>query len=646
MKMQKCMFGHHKSRAVDAPEILARYADGQRDFSHISLCGLSFIGENLSDSNFSFADLIGTSFLGCNLKYAKFIDCKTGQPMMTRLSISLTCICVVVISSFMAAFFTVYASSTSAAKLVLVFACFLFYVSSRIEHQRNSTLINRIPFSIKALFALILMILLSSDLRIQGLNDGLSFLFSFSFLVFGLLMQIVGISFSQSLVSLFNRSISGLGHSDSLIMSWIIGCTTMSCFSAVVIYSAPNRIGLETNIIFVIFVLLASTFSTSNAITKIIVNKLYVLTSIGNTSFKGSCLVSADFSLSTLAGVDFREASLSGVCWNNTKNFELATFGKVDPLKVSVQNADSSSTGISMPMSLVPTLPSALAQAKRSYKLVPFVGAGLSLGPDVRGGFPSWRELPGRLLDSCDMYDVWLDDGDKATLRDRFLERDQADPPNICPRAMPLSEMLVLLDQLKAKLGDNYANALTSIFRPVDAEPGAAHRAIVALNAPLVVTTNIDKLIEAADQSSARTMYTGRKASAALADIRNNRSVLFKVHGTAEDIDSVVLTHDEYKTLHADEAYKAVLNHILIDRTFLFVGYGMVDPQDLDHVLSNIAKLLKGATGPHFALLKCLRDKQHNVDRKYRLSQEYNINVITYEDHGDLVPFLEKLVST
>ena len=646
MKMQKYMFGHDKSREVDAPEILARYENGQRDFSHFSLCGLSFHGENLSDSNFSFADLIGTSFLGCNLKHAKFIDCQTGQPMITRLSIILLCICAVITSSYIAAFFTVYASSTSAARLVFMFTCFLLYVSSRIEHQRNHTLMNPLPFSIKALFALILMFLLSSDLRIQGLNDGLSFLFSFSFLSFGLLMQIVGISFSHSLVSLFNRSISGLGHSDSLLKSWIIGSTTMTCFSAIVIYSAPNRIGLETNVIFVIFVLLASSFSTPNAITKIIMDKLCVLTSIGNTSFKGSCLVSADFSLSALAGVDFREASLSGVCWTYTKDFELALFGKVKPVKVPAQKTDSSSIGVPMPMSLDPNLPSALAQAKRSYKLVPFVGAGLSLGPDVRGGFPTWRELPGRLLDICDSYDVWLDDGDRSTLRDRFLERDQADPSHMCPRAMPLREMLLQLDQLKNKLGDKYATAFTSIFRPVDAEPGAAHRAIVELNAPLVITTNFDKLIEAADHSSARTMYTGKKASAALADIRQNRSVLFKVHGTAEDIDSVVLTLDEYKTLHADEAYKAVLNHILIDRTFLFVGYGMVDPHDLDLVLSNIAKLLKGATGPHFALLKCLRNAQDNVNRKDKLRQEYNINVITYKDHADLVPFLEKLVIT
>ena len=646
MKMQKHTLGHDKCLAVDATEILARYADGQRDFSHYSLCGLSFLGENLSESNFSFSDLIGTSFLGCNLKHAKFINCQTGQPMMTRLFIILLCSCTVATSSFMAAFFTVYASSTSAARLALMFTCFLLYVSSRIEHKRNSFLMNRLPFSIKALFALILMFLLSSDLSIQGLNDGLSFLFSFSFLSFGLLMQIVDISFSHSLVSLFNRSISGLGHSGSLLKSWVIGSTTMACFTAIVIYSAPNRKGLETNIIFVIFVLLASAFSTSNAITKIIVDKLCVLFSMGNTTFKGSCLVSADFSLSALAGVDFREASLSGVCWSNTKDFELALFGNVKPQKVSAPKTDSSSTGVPIQMSLDPSLPSALAQAKRSYKLVPFIGAGLSLGPDVSGGFPTWRELPNRLLDSCDLYDVWLDDGDRSTLRDRFLERDQADASQMCPRAMPLREMLRQLDQLKDKLGDNYANALTSIFRPVDAEPGAAHRAIVALNAPLVVTTNFDKLIEAADQSSARTMYTGKKASAALADIRQNRSVLFKVHGTAEDIDSVVLTLDEYKTMHADEAYKAVLNHILIDRTFLFVGFGMVDPHDLDLVLSNIAKLLKGAQGPHYALLKCLRNAQDNVDRKDRLRQKYNINVITYKDHVDLVPFLEKLVST
>jgi hypothetical protein len=296
-----------------------------------------------------------------------------------------------------------------------------------------------------------------------------------------------------------------------------------------------------------------------------------------------------------------------------------------------------------MPSIIHTSLPPALIEAKRGGLLVPFIGAGLSVGADVKGGFPSWRELPSRLLEECDSYYVWQGDSDRRTFRARFLETDPADPSRDRARAMPLREMLRQLDQVKDKLGAHYAAALSSIFRPIDTEPGAAQRAIATLNAPLVITTNYDKLFEVAEQSPARAMYTGKRAAAALADIREKRPVLFKVHGTAEDADSVVLTLDEYVNAHSDEAYQRVINYLLIDRTFIFVGYGMSDPHDLDLILADNAELLRNATGLHFALLKCLTDEQAEVDRKDKLRNEYNVVVIPYDNHADVVPFLESL---
>ncbi|WP_437335416.1 SIR2 family protein [Sorangium sp. So ce394] len=299
--------------------------------------------------------------------------------------------------------------------------------------------------------------------------------------------------------------------------------------------------------------------------------------------------------------------------------------------------------GVPMPSATHPSLPQPLVAAKRAALLVPFVGAGLSLGPDVTGGFPSWRDLPGRLLAECDRYWVWQDDRDRETLRARFLEPDPTDPTRERARAMPLQEMLRQLDQVKDKLGADYAAALTSIFRPIDAAPGAAQRAIMALQAPTVITTNYDKLLEAAEPPPARDMYTGKRAAAALADIRTKRPVLFKVHGTAEDADSVVLTFDEYREAHADAAYQSVLGYLLIDRTFLFVGYGMSDPHDLDLILADNAEQLRGATGLHFVLLQRLPDPQAEVDRKERLRKDYRVVVIPYDSHAEVVPFLEAL---
>lgn len=209
---------------------------------------------------------------------------------------------------------------------------------------------------------------------------------------------------------------------------------------------------------------------------------------------------------------------------------------------------------------------------------------------------------------------------------------------------MPLQEMLRQLDQLRDKLGHDYSKALSDIFRPQHAAPGAAHHAVIALEAQIVLTTNLDELIEAAEGPPARQVYTGIEAADALRDIQSGKKVLFKVHGSAKHPKSVVLTLEEYRRAHADPSYRKTLNHLLIERNFLFLGYGMQDPNDLDVILADNASELGGATGLHFALLKRLADPQSETDRRDRLRRTYRVAVIPYDDHGVLVPFLEALM--
>jgi len=123
-----------------------------------------------------------------------------------------------------------------------------------------------------------------------------------------------------------------------------------------------------------------------------------------------------------------------------------------------------SSGGVTPRTDVLP-IPEELIAAKRAGKLVPFIGAGLSLGLDVRGRFPNWAQLPGRMLDEIKAH-RWDDADDRATLRGRFLIADPADPGREIARAKPLQDMLLELDTVKHKLGHDYANALSTIFLP------------------------------------------------------------------------------------------------------------------------------------------------------------------------------------
>lgn len=275
-----------------------------------------------------------------------------------------------------------------------------------------------------------------------------------------------------------------------------------------------------------------------------------------------------------------------------------------------------------------------LIEAKKQGRLAPLVGAGLSLGSDVGGNFPPWPALPGRLLDACDDGPlVWNDDKDRETLRERILHRGHT----------TLAELLVDLDLIKDKLGVHYRDALTAIFRPPDAAPGAAHRAVLGLGTRLVLTTNYDRLLEDAESPS-RPAYTWKQADQALADIRSGRRALFKVHGTAEDETSVVLTASEYARAHADPRYAKVMDHVLLDHALLFVGYGMADPNDLDLFLADHAAQLRSSASIHYALLKPLTDPQQDADRRGRL-RAMRIAVVAIRDHDEIVPFLDGLAA-
>lgn len=285
------------------------------------------------------------------------------------------------------------------------------------------------------------------------------------------------------------------------------------------------------------------------------------------------------------------------------------------------------------------SLPPKLIQAQRERKIIPFIGAGLSLGRDVTGNFPSWRSLPIRLLEACDEHGAWHDAADKRAMWSIFVE----DIENRSPRPMPLKDLLRQLDVLKAKLGHDYGAALTAIFRPADAKPGAAHRSVLALGSQVIMTTNYDRLLEMAEQDPGRLMFTGVKSPAALEEIRSGRNVLFKIHGSAEDHNSVVLTLAEYSNAHSNPAYRKVLAHLMISHSFLFVGYGMSDPNDLDVLLASNADELGGATSMHYALLQSSADRQADVERGSAFRERFRVTVLWYDSHEQVAPTLDAL---
>jgi SIR2-like domain len=279
------------------------------------------------------------------------------------------------------------------------------------------------------------------------------------------------------------------------------------------------------------------------------------------------------------------------------------------------------------PMDVSP-LPAPLVAAYRAEKLALFVGSGLSLGAGVKGGFPTWSQIPTRLLDACERYDA-LDAEAIAVKRRQFAIR------------MSLEQMLSELGTLRTALGRSYQAALNDIFRPDDAAPGDAHRAVAALGVRTILTTNYDQLFELLHETPPRQPYSWKEADRALADVEAGRKVLLKIHGTAERHETVVMSDREYDAARVDASYQAVLRYLLQDHVFLFLGYGMNDPLDLDLAFEGNADAFKTSAKRHYVLLQSPTDAD-----KDRLARDYNVRVIPYAAHADVPVLLASLAAT
>ncbi|PTL85049.1 SIR2 family protein [Vitiosangium sp. GDMCC 1.1324] len=274
------------------------------------------------------------------------------------------------------------------------------------------------------------------------------------------------------------------------------------------------------------------------------------------------------------------------------------------------------------------SLPKPVLEAYRSNTLALFIGSGLSLGHDVKGGLPTWTQIPERLLDVC---------GHLGTLDEPTIQHWR----NLFKRRMQLELMLAQLGALRTALGSDYPKAIDAIFRPSDIAPGSAHQAVARLGVRAILTTNYDSLIEDAGGTPRRYVYTWKDSDKTLRDLESERNILLKVHGTAEHYDSVVMTEREYHEAHSNTSYQKVLDHLLQRYTFLFIGYGLNDPLDLDLALKGNADAFKSASRRHYAVMKDPSDNDRD-----RYEREYNVRVIPYSDHAQIPAILEQLRRT
>ncbi len=181
------------------------------------------------------------------------------------------------------------------------------------------------------------------------------------------------------------------------------------------------------------------------------------------------------------------------------------------------------------------------------------------------------------------------------------------------------SEYLSACEVVKTHLGSDWPSFVETAFGHQRLEPGDLHTHVYALDLPIIMTTNFDKVYQSAAtklSSSTVKVKTYRDRDLGLLAKGDARSrVLLKVHGSIDDVGSMIFTRSDYVRLRNEHPlFQRVILSLAVTNTLIFVGCGLRDP-DFVLLLEDLAALSLGFGG-HICLIDA-RQSSH-MEKVYR----------------------------
>jgi hypothetical protein len=256
-------------------------------------------------------------------------------------------------------------------------------------------------------------------------------------------------------------------------------------------------------------------------------------------------------------------------------------------------------------------IPASLASALEERTLIPFVGAGVSRSVICRSSrqplFPLWTELLRLAADA--------------------LERENLPAPAMIVRGLLGSnppEYLEAAKRAKEQLGVRWTDFIRDQFEhdhgAVLPESLELARSIWTLGSKLIITTNYDHVLKWACASPSELAAWGTNQKAELAKLHRGlnlgpggwpkRPTAWHLHGHIDNASELILAPDGYSRLYSsaqcEEGYKAALEtlrHLLLGRTFLFVGFSL-DDVAFTQTLQSVNEIYGGCGAQHFALIR------------------------------------------
>jgi hypothetical protein len=225
-------------------------------------------------------------------------------------------------------------------------------------------------------------------------------------------------------------------------------------------------------------------------------------------------------------------------------------------------------------------------------RVVPFVGAGLSVYGAPADRLPLWRELIDRLVAEGRRLGLIAEDGDPAI-----------------DAALAAGRYVEAMDRVLGALGEpTFKRVVERELDETDKPTPPAIAELVTVGWSLIVTTNLDRLIARAylerhgrPLDAFTSLDTHRLAAALAGTLTAGDTLLAQIHGALDLYPSWRLTKAHYEQLLQEPGYVEALKQLFLRQIF-FVGFGLQD-DDLDLLLATVAEIYPAGVGEFYALL-------------------------------------------
>lgn len=278
-------------------------------------------------------------------------------------------------------------------------------------------------------------------------------------------------------------------------------------------------------------------------------------------------------------------------------------------------------------------IPNQLIKAINNKQCVVFIGSGLSSRLFTKLGkrYPNWRNLLNEMNDWAFSHDN-INESEKEQIEEIISKNNLTMAAQVLRSKMNATEFGEFIDR---------------VFRN-DRRFDSVHNLLLELPIPFFLTTNYDSVFESAYDykfGAPIPAYTHDQLGLVNSSISNNANILFKLHGSYERADTIILTKEDYQKLYYQNSYLETLKKIFLSYTILFVGFSYSDP-DIEYIVTGLSHSFNSENRMHYLLIS--EGSYNSLEIEYMKRKE-RLTVIQYDNsdgtHSGVDLFFKSILS-